>query len=205
MGRNLLKIFCPSFVKFYKFSIAKQQLIILSQMVQSKDWTTVTRMRFGLRTQLREDTSLSPGEAVFGTPIFLSNEFLQGDEFSVHSIVKNFFFINLDTLAFSLSRHNSSIELPAELPGELLRAPFFWLCHGGIVLPLHRPHEGLYTVLRHGLRSFTIRVGSRDKIVSISHPEACTEADTIPGSPQRRGRPPGKRTGGPSPSSGSRF
>jgi hypothetical protein len=111
----------------------------------------------------------------------------------------------LDTLAFSLSRHNSSIELPAELPDELLRAPFFWLCHGGIVLPLHRPHVGLYTVLRHGPRSFTIRVGSRDKIVSVSHLEACTEADTIPGSPQRRGLPPGQCTGGPPPSSGSRF
>jgi hypothetical protein len=45
----------------------------------------------GLRTQLREDTSLSPAEADFGTPIFLSNEFLQGDEFSVDSIVKIFF------------------------------------------------------------------------------------------------------------------
>jgi hypothetical protein len=43
----------------------------------------------GLRAQPREDTGLSPAEAVFGTPIVLPNKFLQGEEFSVDEIVKN--------------------------------------------------------------------------------------------------------------------
>jgi transposase InsO family protein len=34
----------------------------------------------GLRAQPREDTGLSPAEAVFGAPIMLPNEFLQGEE-----------------------------------------------------------------------------------------------------------------------------
>jgi hypothetical protein len=33
----------------------------------------------GLCAQPREDTGLSPAEAVFGAPIVLPNEFLQGD------------------------------------------------------------------------------------------------------------------------------
>jgi transposase InsO family protein len=41
-----------------------------------------------LHAQPREDTALSPAEAVFGTPIVLPNKFLQEDEFSVNEIVK---------------------------------------------------------------------------------------------------------------------
>jgi hypothetical protein len=40
----------------------------------------------GLRTQLWEDTGLSPAEAVFGAPIVLPNEFLQGDGISVSTV-----------------------------------------------------------------------------------------------------------------------
>ncbi len=42
-------------------------------------------------------------------------------------------------------------------------------------------------------RSFTIRVGSRDKVVAISRLKACTAADATPGSPRCRGRLPGSR------------
>jgi transposase InsO family protein len=44
----------------------------------------------GLHPQPREDTDLSPAEAVFGTPSVLPNEFLQGDEFNVDEIVEKF-------------------------------------------------------------------------------------------------------------------
>jgi hypothetical protein len=37
----------------------------------------------GLRAQPREDTGLSPAEAVFGAPIVLPNEFLKNEELSV--------------------------------------------------------------------------------------------------------------------------
>jgi hypothetical protein len=105
MGRNFLQIFGPSFVKCYTFHIAKQQLIILSRTVQSKDCTTVSRMRF-VHAPLRRLGPKSflctpqppctakgrhwsfPGGGRFGTPIVLPNEFLQGDKFSVDSIVK---------------------------------------------------------------------------------------------------------------------
>jgi hypothetical protein len=44
----------------------------------------------GLRAQPREDTGLSPAEAVFGAQIVFPNEFFQNDELSVDTIVKKF-------------------------------------------------------------------------------------------------------------------
>jgi hypothetical protein len=44
----------------------------------------------GLRAQPREDTGLSPAEAVFGARTVLPNEVLQNDELSVYTIVKKF-------------------------------------------------------------------------------------------------------------------
>jgi hypothetical protein len=43
----------------------------------------------GLRAQPKEDTGLSPAEAVFGASIVLPNEFLQNEEMSVDVIIKN--------------------------------------------------------------------------------------------------------------------
>ncbi len=48
-------------------------------------------MLLGLRAQPREDTGLSPAEAVFGAPIVLPNEFLQNEEMSVDTIIKKIF------------------------------------------------------------------------------------------------------------------
>jgi hypothetical protein len=45
----------------------------------------------------------------------------------------------LDGPAFSLPRHNSSTQLPAELPDELLRAPFFWLHRSSVSHPASPP------------------------------------------------------------------
>ncbi len=114
------------------------QHITLSRTVQSKDCTTASRalrahaatvtwseelpfMFLGLRAQLREDTGLSPAEAVFGAQIVLPNEFLQNDELSVDTIVK-IFAKTSHVSAPSLPRHNFSSELPSELQAELLSA-----------------------------------------------------------------------------------
>jgi hypothetical protein len=88
-----------------------------------------------LRPQLREGNGLSPAEAVFGAPIVLPNEFLQTDEISVDSIIKNFS-KTLDAPASSLPRHNSSIQLPSELPAELLSAHIVKVPRGSVVPPV---------------------------------------------------------------------
>ncbi len=79
-------------------------------------------MLLGLRAQLREDTGLSPAEAVFGAPIVLPNDFLQNEEMSVDAIIKNFS-KTLYVPAVSLPMHNSSAQLSDELPGDLSPPP----------------------------------------------------------------------------------
>jgi hypothetical protein len=150
----------------------------------------------GLRAQPREDTGLSPAEAVFGAPIVLPNEFLQNEERPVDAIIKNFS-KTLHVPAVSLPRHNSSTQLPDELPGDLLSVPLVWVRWGGVIPPLQPLYDGPYTVLRRGLRSFTIRVGSRDEVIAVSRLKARTAADATPGSPRHRGRPLGSHPGGP--------
>jgi hypothetical protein len=96
----------------------------------------------GLRAQPREDTGLSPAEAVFCAPIVLPNEFLKGDEIPVDTISKKFH-KSLDAPAFSLSRHNLSRQLPSELLADLLNARLIWVWRGGggspSPPPLRRP------------------------------------------------------------------
>jgi hypothetical protein len=108
------------------------------------------------------------------------------------------FLKTLDVPAFSLPRQNSSSQLPAKLPDELLRAPFICLHRSSVVPCLHHLYDGPYAVLRCGPRSFTTRVGLWDVIVSISCLKACTEVDPTHGGLRRCGRLPGKRPGGPS-------
>jgi hypothetical protein len=136
--------------------------------------------------------SLSLAEAVFGAQIVLPNEFLQNDERSVDTIV-NKFSKTLQVSASSLPRHNSSTDLPSELPAELLSAPLIWVRRGSLVPPLQPLYDGPYAVLRRGPRSFTIRVGSRSEVVFVSRLKACTAA--TPGSQRRCGRLPGSHPG----------
>ncbi len=96
-----------------------------------------------------------------------------------------------------INRHNSSTDLPSELPAELLSAPLVWVRRCGLVPPLQSLYDGPYAVLRHGPSSFTIRVESRDEVVAVSRLKACTAADATPGSPRRRCRPPGSYPGSP--------
>jgi hypothetical protein len=114
---------------------------------------------------------------------------VQNDEFSVDAIIKNFS-KTLHVSTLSLPRHNSGTNLPSELLAELLSAPLIWVCRGGIIPPLQPLYDGPYTVLHRNHRSFTIRVRSRDEMVTVSHLKACTAADTTwqPALPQQTAR-----------------
>jgi hypothetical protein len=60
---------------------------------------------------------------------------------SVDLIIKKFS-KTLHVPATSLPRHNSSTQLPSELPSELLSAPLVWVCRGSVIPPL----QSLYDV-----------------------------------------------------------
>ncbi len=107
--------------------------IVMASWAKEIPWVLL-----GLCAQPREDTGLSPAEAVFGAPIVLPNEFLKGDKISVDTISK-YFLKSLDAPAFSLPRHNLSRQLPSILP------------------PLHPLYDNPYAVLRWGPCAFTFR------------------------------------------------
>jgi hypothetical protein len=105
------------------------------------------------RTQsTAEGRHWSSAESVFVAQIVLQNKFLQNDEFSVDTIVQKFS-KTLHVSAPSLSRRNSSTDLPSELPAELFSAPLIWVSRGGLVPPLQLLYDGPYAVLRRGPRS----------------------------------------------------
>jgi hypothetical protein len=83
-----------------------------------------------------------------------------------------------------------SCQLSCSLPAELLSALLVWVRRGGLVPPLQPLYNGPYAVMRHSPRSFTIRDGSQDEVVTVSRLKACM---ATPGSPRRRSRPPGSR------------
>jgi hypothetical protein len=64
------------------------------------------------------------------------------------------------------------------------------------VVPLQLLYNSPFAVLHCCGRSFTLQVGSREEIVAVNRLNACTIADTAPGSLRHRSRPPGKRPGG---------
>jgi hypothetical protein len=106
----------------------------------------------------------------------LPNEFLQNEEISLDSIIKNFP-KTLHLPAASLPSHNSITQVPSELPAELLSASLIWVCCGCVIPPFQPLYDGPYAVLHCGPRSFTIRVGSRDEVIAVSRLKACTAAD----------------------------
>ncbi len=198
------------------WATSKQMLTTLSQTVQSKDCTAASRTpfahasprRLGLRSYLlcTSDSEHSRGKTLvfprlrqfLALPLCCLMNFciLQNEEMSVDAII-NIFSKTLHVPAVSLPRHNSSAQLPEELPGDLLSAPLVWVCRRGVIPPLQLLYDGPYVVLRHRPRSFTIRVGSRDEVIAVSHLKACTATDATPGSPRRGSRPPGSHPGGP--------
>ena len=72
----------------------------------------------------------------------------------IDSIVEKF--KNIDAPAFSLPRHNSSQNLPDELPEDLAAARLVWVCRDAVRAPLQRPYDGPYAVVARSPRAFTI-------------------------------------------------
>ncbi len=131
----------------------------------------------GLRAQPRGDTGLSLAEGVLVHKLSCQMNFCKITP--VDSIVK-IFSKTLHVSAPSRPRHNSSTDLPSELPAKLLSAPLLWVRRGSLVPPLQPLYDGPYAFLRRGPCSFTIRVGSRDKVVAVSRLKGTVPQDFLP-------------------------
>jgi len=141
----------------------------------------------GLRTQPREDTNISPAQAVYGTPLVLPNQYL-----SVDDDVTNKFLVQINkTLTNpSLPRHNiaANRELPEDLPPDLWAADRVWVRRCGHVPPLTPLYDGPYAVNKRSLRYFQLQIGGKEDSISTSRLKPCSSS-TPTAAPPTRGRP----------------
>jgi hypothetical protein len=205
VGRNSLPTFGFNFVRCLTFHTIKQQLITLSRTAQSKDCTAASRTRFahapprqhGPRSNplCSSDSEHSRGKILvfprlkqFSVPkLSCQNNFCKMINFQLTPLSKIF----PKPCMFLLLPCLGTILAPSCSP-----PPLVWVRRGGLVPPLQPLYDGPYAVLHRSPRSFTIRVGSRDEVVAVSHLKVCTAADATPGSPRRSGRLPGSSPGG---------
>jgi hypothetical protein len=145
----------------------------------------------GLRSSPREDTNISPAQALYCTPLVLPNQYLSIN----NEQTMNEFIIQIDNILKNLpmTRHNTAVdkELPEDLPQELWAADWVWVRRGGRAPPLSPLYDSPYAVLQRSLRHFRLRLDNREDNVSTSRLKPCTGGATIPhGGAARRGRPP---------------
>ncbi len=81
-------------------------------------------------------------------------------------------------------------QLHQQLPEELLLARFVLVCRDGAEPLLSPFYDGPYRVLERSTHFFLLEMGERtDKVSTLRHKAARTQADTEPAKPPRRGRP----------------
>jgi len=148
-----------------------------------------------LRAAPREDTGLSPAEALYGSPLVLPGQFLEAPE----DPSPKFFADLRSSIAASNpapARHNVSEKerQPSVLPSSLLQAEFVLVRRDSVRPPLSPLYDGPYKVLQRSQHFFKIQMGERSDNVSVHRLKAAyMPASAVPALPPRRGRPPGQR------------
>jgi hypothetical protein len=133
----------------------------------------------GLRAAPKEDSGISSAEMVLGTPLQLPGEFLHAPAPS-HVLFTP-----------SQPRTLSYAEVAAGPPTHLAKARFVYVRRGGHVPPLAPLYVGPYEVLHKHAKSFTLRVGDKEEVVSVDRLKPHTgPGPLLPAAPPHRGRPP---------------
>ena len=130
----------------------------------------------GLRTAPREDTGLSPAQAVLGCNLALQEELAT-------------LRATREAASGPEARHNTAAHqrAPDTIPDALRTADRVLVRR---VLPLSSLYDGPYTVLHRAPRFFTIRMGEREETVHVQRLKPFTAAAEPAAVPPRRGRPP---------------
>jgi hypothetical protein len=142
----------------------------------------------GIRASFREDSKFSPAEAVFGSQLILSGQFINTAESPSPS-----FLSDLQTTMTGRpprpTQHNAA-PAPSTLPEELLLARFVLVRRDGAQPQLSPIYDGPYRVLERSTHFFLLEMGDRtDKVSTLCLKAARTPADTEPAKPPSRGRP----------------
>jgi len=149
----------------------------------------------GLRAQPRDDSGLSPAEAVFRSPLVLPGQFL-GNQEPPGPVFFEQLRQSMSAFQPAESRHNysSTSPLPAELPPDLLQAECVLVRRDAQAGPLAPAYDGPYRVLQQSPHFFKLQLGDCSDNVSVHRLKAAyMPASAVPALPPRRGRPPAAR------------
>ena len=138
----------------------------------------------------KEDLGTSAAELVYGEPLTVPGEFLNPNAkpLSCHSDPFNSLIKRL--VPTPTSQHGLSTPTT---PHCLENVSFVFIrrdCHRG---PLQRPYDGPYRVITPGPKTFRVKVGLREEVISVDRLKPAHVDLTQPVSvaqPRQRGRPP---------------
>jgi len=171
----------------------RQLKAALMARLTSPDWLDhLPWVLLGIRSALRPELGASVAEMVYGSPLTVPADFFPADG-ADPTVLGHL--DQIRRMAGSLApvptiRHG----LPAtQLPGGLSQAKFVFIRRDTVKKPLRPPYDGPFEVLAKSEKTFKLRVGTREEVISIDRlkPAYVTESGPVEvAQPPRRGRPP---------------
>ncbi len=162
----------------------------LRARLENGDWYgQLPWVMMGLRAAPKEDCGLSSAELVYGEPLTLPGEFLDGVERPPPGFTQQ------------LRQQMSGFEPPATRPqpqqlasaalSSLMLAQFVYIKRGPAASSLAPLYAGPYKVVERGQKSFWLDVGGRSEAVSVDRLKPHLGSSPLqPARPPKRGRPP---------------
>ena len=171
----------------------RQLKVSLRARLAGTDWFHhLPLVLLGLRSVPREDSSTSPSEAVFGSPLVLPCEFLDSPELPspeylrrIQQIIKN--------NPVAPPHHSADKLIPSseQVPSRLLRSTHVFVREDASKPPLAPLYRGPFLVVARAPKYFKLQVGSRVDSVSVDRLKPVfSEFPVTAQLPPRRGRPP---------------
>ena len=141
----------------------------------------------GLRIAPKEATQVSSAELVYGTTLTVPGEFLGAPELPPEDFLRRLRLVLAQQPL--IPAHNNTLT-PSSVPDSLKRANFVLIRHDAHQPLLTPLYHGPYQVIERGPKTFRLKMGDKEEVVSVDRLKATfSEADPIPFSPPRRGRP----------------
>ena len=139
----------------------------------------------GLQSSPKDDSGLSPAEAIYGSTLSLPGEFLKHSEFPPESFLRN---VEKAVLGFSGPPQHH--VLPQPLPRALLNADFVFVHDDASKPPLSPLYRGPYRVLHCSEKFFVLQIGDKSDSVSVDRLKPVfSSVPVVPAEPPLRGRP----------------
>lgn len=123
----------------------------------------------GHRASIREDSLTSPADLIFGAPLQLPGAVFEPDPPTGTGHDVDEFVGSLHQRLASVVPHpvNFHTKMSGSLPRSLQSARAVFLRVDAVRRPLEPLYEGPFEVLQRGLKTFTIRHGLKDVVVSV--------------------------------------